>query len=538
MIRFPPINSRLTSLLVAICPFLFAFSWSKYEGHLHDKESNAPIESALVVAQWEECAGFGHCNSFCVHSEIAKTDSSGKFSFKAWSNDAPKILFYKLGYKTVTYIPLGHVDAELRFLKKSDINGRKYLFSQFTGTPEKRLEYLRSISVDCSSKDSNGNMLPAVYEKILDEAKQYIGSKDYKRTLLHICTRLGYASIQHSAVKVPHPTEDQATEFLKKNKPECRIATFTYKNLQGFEQAVQHNDVGAMQRYFTDGLEMENLHGGQHAILLAADRGHYEAMELLLEHGADPRGSEKNSSSAIFYLLNSRTTASRKEKILSLLVSHGVLLNGKNENNQTLLELAMYRNDANIVKMLIDNGVDISNLRVSQCDKELYNMEVPAGTSSIPIKLGTLLPDGSKLRDGSKINGACRLNEEILSERVSQTSKKLFSEKKVRGNKHLFRITVDCDRARLKSIYDKLSADEIRVVEYEYMFEVNARQKAKALINTNEMEKSVRQCIIEQYYKDVTFDSRPGSEENIFIKVSFPAILAKGVPPKIPARAN
>jgi hypothetical protein len=152
--------------------------------------------------------------------------------------------------------------------------------------------------------------------------------------------------------------------------------------------------------------------------------------------------------------------------------------------------------------------------------------------------LGTLLPDGSKLRDGSKINGACRLNEEILSERVSQTSKKLFSEKKVRGNKHLFRITVDCDRARLKSIYDKLSADEIRVVEYEYMFEVNARQKAKALINTNEMEKSVRQCIIEQYYKDVTFDSRPGSEENIFIKVSFPAILAKGVPPKIPARAN
>jgi hypothetical protein len=213
-------------------------------------------------------------------------------------------------------------------------------------------------------------------------------------------------------------------------------------------------------------------------------------------------------------------------------------LSGKNEKNQTLLEWAISHGDANIVRMLIDKGVDTSNVRVAHCYMQLHDRDVPAGTIFVSIKLGDLLPEGSELIDGFKINGSCRLNEEIISESVSRTSKKLFSEKKIRGNIHLFRITVDCDRTRLKSISDKLSVDEIRIVEYEYTFEVNARQKAKARINANEMEKSVRQCIIEQYYKDVTFDSRPGSEENIFVKVKFPAVLAKGMPPKIPARAN
>lgn len=538
MIRFSRINSRFTAALVAMCPFLLAFSWSKYEGHLYDKESNAPVEGAIVVAQWEECSGFGHCNSFCVHSEIAETDSSGKFFFKAWSDDAPKILFYKPGYKAVKHIPLGHVGAELRFLTKNDINRRKYLFSQFAGTPEERLKYLGSISVDCSSRDSNGNLLPAVYEKILDEARQYTESNNYKHTLLHICRSLGYMAARHGLVKIPHPTEEQIAEFLKKNKPECRIAAFTYKNLQAFEQAVRDNDVDTMQKYFADGLEMEVMHGGHHVLMNAAERGHYEAMKLLLENGADPGGSNGNPSAAIFKLISSEATASRKEKILSLLVGYGVPLDGKNEQNQTLLGFAMQRNDANFVKILTDRGADVSSLRVSQCYKDLFDTEVPAGTSYIRIKLGTLLPDGSRLSDGFKTNGECLSNKEINSEKASQASKKIPSNREIKGSRHLFRITLECDRVRLKVISDKLSVGEVHIEEYEYVFKVNTRQKANASIKSNKMEKTVKQCIIEQYYKDVTFDRSPESEENILIKVSFPAILANGISPKTPPRAN
>lgn len=273
---------------------------------------------------------------------------------------------------------------------------------------------------------------------------------------------------------------------------------------------------------------------------LGACPGRHRNLATGIQRGAAEEGAGWSHTSRLRKTTGNEISYSDHRTLNGTATQKGVtsVLSGKNEKNQTLLEWAISHGDANIVRMLIDKGVDTSNVRVAHCYMQLHDRDVPAGTIFVSIKLGDLLPEGSELIDGFKINGSCRLNEEIISESVSRTSKKLFSEKKIRGNIHLFRITVDCDRTRLKSISDKLSVDEIRIVEYEYTFEVNARQKAKARINANEMEKSVRQCIIEQYYKDVTFDSRPGSEENIFVKVKFPAVLAKGMPPKIPARAN
>lgn len=533
-----PNNFRLMVLLFAICPFLLAFSWGKYEGRLFDEETRAPVAGALVVAQWEECAGFGHCNSFCVHSEISETDSSGKYVFKAWSDDAPITLFYKPGYKGVRLIPLGHVGNEFRFLKKSDVNGRRYSFSRFTGTSDQRLDYLGSISLDCSSRDSNGNLLLPVYEKILDEANQYNSSRNYKRTLLRLCRNLGYAYVRYGAVKVPYPTEEQVVDFLKKNRPDCRIATFTYKDIQDFEQAVQHDDVQTMNRFFSEGLEMENLSGGQHALWLAAEYGRLAAMELLFEHGADLQGGGNAPSLIVFKMLDSTANYTEKRKMLSMLKRRGAALNGKNENHQTLFQYALYRRNANDARMLIDEGVGIDGLAVADCYRQLYDSDESGRAGSVPVRLEGLLPEGTKLKDGMKINGSCRTDNAVTLEKVSHMSKKVFDDTKIRGSRHLFRLTVNCDKKRLQKISDDLAVDETYIVRYAYLFKVNAKKKEKARIEGDALDESVKQCIVDQYYKDITFDSRPGAEENILIKVDFPAVLGKGMTLKIPAAAN
>lgn len=573
MIRtaFSPIDFRLILPLVAVCPFLLAFSWGKYEGRLYDKETNAPVEGALIVAQWEECFGFGHCNSFCVHSEVAETDSYGRFAFKAWSDDAPKRFFYKPGYEGFELPRLGLDGIELRFLKKSDITGRQYFISRFTGTLDQRLAYLGSISVDCSSRDSNGSMLPAVYEKILDEAKQYNGSTNYKRTLLHICRNLGYAFVRHGTVKVPHPTEEQMVDFLRKNKPDCRIAAFTYKDGQDFEQAVHSNDVKIMRKFLSDGLEVESLIGGQRPLVIAADRGNYEAMEELLKHGWNPNGHRSHPRSVIFDLIEASLPETKKIDIFSLLIKHGVKLDVKNEKNHTLFESAIfhgdvtisqllmdrgadvgspdtrnedgrtlvesayYRRSARIVEILMKRGVDVSRFSVSQT---MAMMRYPAspGTSYSQISFCDLLPEGTKLKDGAKINGRCDDYTKIRSDLASQELKKLLRETKIRGSRHLFRVTVDCDSARLKAITEKLEAYDVDVVKYTYTFEANSKKKEKARIFSDELKSNVKQCIIDQYYKDITFPA--DDEEIIVIKIDFPVVLAKEMAPKIPPRSN
>lgn len=92
----------------------------------------------------------------------------------------------------------------------------------------------------------------------------------------------------------------------------------------------------------------------------------------------------------------------------------------------------------------------------------------------------------------------------------------------------------ECDGKKLKAISDGLAKGEMKVIEYEFTFEVNTRQKAKARIIGGGLDIAVEQCIIDRYYRDVTFVSGPWVPEVIPEKVRFPAVLVKGKEPVVP----
>jgi hypothetical protein len=117
---------------------------------------------------------------------------------------------------------------------------------------------------------------------------------------------------------------------------------------------------------------------------------------------------------------------------------------------------------------------------------------------------------------------------------ANQLFDKRFSENKIEGTGHVFGIVVDCDSKRLKNMADQLPKDRMQILEYEFTFKINTLMKSLAGIIGGGLEKSVEQCIIDKYYKDVTFASgswmRPVMEDTI----RFPAVLVKGKEPIVP----
>lgn len=132
------------------------------------------------------------------------------------------------------------------------------------------------------------------------------------------------------------------------------------------------------------------------------------------------------------------------------------------------------------------------------------------------------------------IGTAFPISAKDFEKETSRLFEKRFSERKIDGTGHLFWIVAECDKKRLKAMSDSLSNEEMKVLEYEFTFEVNTKQKAKARIIGGGLEKSVEQCIIDQYYKDVTFLSGPWVPEVMADKIRFPAVLVKGKQPTVP----
>lgn len=115
---------------------------------------------------------------------------------------------------------------------------------------------------------------------------------------------------------------------------------------------------------------------------------------------------------------------------------------------------------------------------------------------------------------------------------ATQLFEKRFAERKIDGTGDVFSIVVDCDSKRLKGISDNLQREQMHVVEYEFTFEINTQQKAKARVLSSGLDKAVEKCIIERYYKSIMFS--PEAEEIMQDKIRFPVVLVKGKQPFVP----
>ena len=97
---------------------------------------------------------------------------------------------------------------------------------------------------------------------------------------------------------------------------------------------------------------------GNTALLVCAIRKHWnqEIFEFLLENGANPEIADFNGVSLMHILANNGNI----EGILMYLNKFNVSFDKKDNNGETILMWAAYGNDLKTVKLLVENGADIT----------------------------------------------------------------------------------------------------------------------------------------------------------------------------------
>jgi len=105
---------------------------------------------------------------------------------------------------------------------------------------------------------------------------------------------------------------------------------------------------------------------------------------------------------------------------------------------------------------------------------------------------------------------------------------------KTLGPAQLFSIVVRCDGEKLKGTREALDEKEVAQQEYSFTLKVNRIFKSQATIGGNELDERVKQCIIDTYYKEVSFPSGSLLHPEIKQKIQFLSIMAKGTAPLVP----
>ena len=121
---------------------------------------------------------------------------------------------------------------------------------------------------------------------------------------------------------------------------------------------------------------------------------------------------------------------------------------------------------------------------------------------------------------------------DTFEETANKLFKDRFNENTIKGQGHIFWIVLDCDNSSLTKISEKLSENEIKIIEYDFMFNIHTKNKDKSNITGTSLSKSIKQCIIKKYHKDIFFTSM--APDVMETKISFPAVLSKGKEPVAP----
>ena len=137
------------------CVFAPPLYWAEaIHAHVIDAETGAPVEGAVVVADWKLYGGGighgGHRDSLLV--EETTTDANGDFTFGKWGpkkrpayavlDTAPWLVIFKTGYQH-RFLPNSADSNES--VRRSDWNERNIELKRFVGTPEQRVDALRTV---------------------------------------------------------------------------------------------------------------------------------------------------------------------------------------------------------------------------------------------------------------------------------------------------------------------------------------------------------------------------------------------------------
>ncbi len=166
----------MLAVALSSCVFAPPLYWAEaIHARVIDAETGQPVEGAVVVADWKLYGGGighgGHRESLFV--EETTTDGNGEFTFGKWGpkqrpayavlDTAPWLVIFKNGYQH-RFLP-NETDSN-ESVRRSDWDGRNIELRRFVGTPEQRVDMLRTVL-------SISELQPRVLGEIAKESRLY-----------------------------------------------------------------------------------------------------------------------------------------------------------------------------------------------------------------------------------------------------------------------------------------------------------------------------------------------------------------------------
>lgn len=134
---------------------------------------------------------------------------------------------------------------------------------------------------------------------------------------------------------------------------------------------------------------------GENALMLATAYGSADIVSTLIKNGADVNTKDKSGNNVAYYLINSFKPNEASEDFntkLNLLQKAGLDFKATQQHGTTLLHLAVEKNDATLIKKLVDLGININ----AQDEDGNTALHKAALTSKDDVILKTLITMGAK----------------------------------------------------------------------------------------------------------------------------------------------
>ena len=143
-----------------------------------------------------------------------------------------------------------------------------------------------------------------------------------------------------------------------------RINNYLKKDLDSFYEALYHDRISECDFLLKNNLviDLEYSKKKSTPIIIAATKGYFSIVKLLIDSGANINVSDKNNDSLLNIIVRQSSSNKESIEIIRQLISNGADINSKNYEGNTPLHISMLTTPYNmdIIELLIKSGSNIN----------------------------------------------------------------------------------------------------------------------------------------------------------------------------------